>query len=330
MNAGRNIGLVDSVHPACTSALEALGFVVRDLSSLPEAQCRAAIAEVDGIVVRSRFPFDRAFFRENNHLQCIARWGSGLENIDLQAAKEHNIAVVNAPEGNRQAVAEHALLLLLSMLRHMPRIDREVRAAVWKREENRGTELSGKTVGIIGYGNNGSAFARVLAGFQVRVLAYDKYRRNFSDDYIKEATMEEIFQHADVVSLHLPLTEETNAMCDASFFGQFAKPIYFLNIARGSLVQPRALLDALQNGAVIRAGLDVLPFEKPTFEQLDSNPDQQEFLHQPDIVFSPHIAGWTHEANVKTAEIIAEKMHYHFTTNPPRTHNPGKIIPPRS
>jgi D-3-phosphoglycerate dehydrogenase / 2-oxoglutarate reductase len=330
MNTRPNIGLVDSVHPACTSELEALGFAVRDLSGLPEMLCRSAIAEVEGIVVRSRFPFDRAFFRKNQHLRCIARWGSGLENIDLQAAAEYGIAIVNAPEGNRQAVGEHTLLLLLSMMRHMPRIDREVREAVWKREENRGTELRGKTVGIIGYGNTGSAFARVLAGFQVTVLAYDKYRRNFGDDHIREATMEDIFQRADVVSLHLPLTKETNGMCNTQFFSQFSKPVYFLNTARGPLIQPEALLAALQNGTVIRAGLDVLPFEKPTFEQLDNHPGQQAFLQHPDIIFSPHIAGWSHEANIKTAGIIAEKMHYHFTTNPPRTHNPGSTIPPRS
>lgn len=303
-----HIGLVDSVHESCQQLLEKNGLVVHDLSGLTESETRKAIGKMDAIVVRSRFPFDRQFMEDNRHLKCIGRWGSGLENIDLEAAEDVGIAVVNAPEGNRQAVAEHALLLLLSMMRHMPRIDQEVRRGVWQREQNRGTELYGKTVGIIGYGHTGSAFARVLAGFRVKVLAYDKYRHGFSDDHIEEATLDEIFKHADVVSLHLPQSEETKHYVDADFIARLQKPIYLLNTARGQLIDPQALLDGLDSGVIIRAGLDVLPFETSSFEQLDNNPQQAAFLQHPHMVFSPHIAGWTQESNVKMAEWLVGRM----------------------
>lgn len=303
-----HIGLVDAVHESCQQLLEKNGLVVHDLSGLTESETREAIGKMDAIVVRSRFPFDRQFMEENRHLQCIGRWGSGLENIDLEAAEDVGIAVVNAPEGNRQAVAEHALLLLLSMMRHMPRIDQEVRRGVWQREQNRGTELYGKTVGIIGYGHTGSAFARVLAGFRVKVLAYDKYRSGFSDDHIEEATLDEIFKYADVISLHLPQSEETKHYVDADFIARLQKPIYLLNTARGQLIDPQALLDGLDSDVIIRAGLDVLPFESSSFEQLDNNPQKAAFLQHPHMVFSPHIAGWTQESNVKMAEWLVGRM----------------------
>lgn len=303
-----HIGLVDSVHKACRQLLEKSGFVVHDLSHLSEIETKKAIGEMNAIVVRSRFPFDRRFMEANRHLRCIARWGSGLENIDLKAAEEHGIVVVNAPEGNRQAVAEHAVLLLLSMMRHMPRIDTEVRNGIWLREQNRGTELQGKTVGIIGYGNTGSAFARVLSGFRVKVLAYDKYRSGFTDDHIVETTLHDIFQQADVISLHLPQSEETKHYVNADFIAQLKKPIYLLNTARGQLIEPQALLDGLNSGAIIRAGLDVLPFETSSFEQLDNHPQQAAFIKHPDMVFSPHIAGWTHEANEKMAEWLVHRI----------------------
>lgn len=305
-----HIGLVDAVHESCRLLLEKNGLVVHDLSVLPESETRNAIGKMDAIVVRSRFPFDRAFMEANRHLKCIGRWGSGLENIDLDAAKAFGIAVVNAPEGNRQAVAEHALLLLLSMMRHMPRIDTEVRAGVWQREPNRGTELQGKTIAIIGYGHTGSAFARVLAGFRVKVLAFDKYRSGFSDEYISEATLDDVFQHADVISLHLPQSEETKHYVDADFIARFQKPVYLLNTARGQLIDAQALLQGINSGSIICAGLDVLPFETSSFEQLDNDPQQTAFLQHPQMVFSPHIAGWTHEANTKMAKWLTDKMIY--------------------
>ncbi|MCC5916582.1 MAG: hypothetical protein JJU02_04565 [Cryomorphaceae bacterium] len=302
------VGLVDSLFPGCREALEKIGFTVYDFAPLTESLCREKIKDVDAIVVRSRFPFDAKFMAQNQHLKCIARWGSGLENIDLEAAKMHGIRVVNAPEGNCQAVGEHALLLLLSLLRNMPRIDQEVRQGIWLREANRGTELRGKTVGIVGYGNTGSAFARILGGFNVKVLAYDKYRRGFSDDHIREAKMEEIYRHSDVLSLHLPLTVETENFFNREMLNAFKKPIYFLNTARGSLVEGDTLLYGLDTGKIIGAGLDVLPFEKPTFEHLADHPKLKSFIQHPRMVFSPHIAGWTYEANIKTAKIISMRI----------------------
>jgi D-3-phosphoglycerate dehydrogenase len=302
------IGLVDAVHGSCRSYLEAAGFEVVDLHHLSESQAREGIRHVNGIVVRSRFPFDRDFMAANQHLKCIGRWGSGLENIDLEAAAEYSIAVVNAPEGNRQAVGEHALLLLLCLLRHMPRIDQDVRRGKWEREQNRGTELFGKTVGIIGYGNTGSAFARVLSGFRVRVLAHDKYRRGFSDGYIQEAPLEAVLEQADVLSLHLPQTAETKNYIHEERLKALGKPVYLINTARGNLIEPHALVNGLNRGQIIGAGLDVLPFESSSFEHLDHNPLLAEIQQHPKIVFSPHIAGWTHEANVKMAEWLVGRM----------------------
>lgn len=303
------VGLVDSVHHSCRNLLEGLGYAVQDFSSFNEKECRQAIREVEAIIVRSRFPFNAKFLQENNHLKCIGRWGSGLENIDLDEAEKLGISVVNAPEGNRQAVAEHALLLLLSMMRHMPRFSDEVRNGIWKREENRGFELRGKKIGVIGYGNTGSAFARLLSGFKAEVLAHDAYRKNFSDAHIKEVELDEILENADVISLHLPLTKETRSIADTHFFSKIKKPVYFLNTARGPLIDPEALLQALKSGTIIRAALDVLPFEKSSFEQLDEHPLLETFISHPDIVISPHIAGWTHEANDKTAEWLIHRMH---------------------
>ncbi|TVQ76936.1 MAG: hypothetical protein EA358_08000 [Flavobacteriales bacterium] len=303
------VGLVDSVHHSCRKLLEELGYEVQDFSSFDEKKCRLAIHDVEAIIVRSRFPFNATFLQENNHLKCIGRWGSGLENIDLDAAEKLGISVVNAPEGNRQAVAEHALLLLLSMMRHMPKFSDEVRKGIWKREENRGFELRGKKVGIIGYGNTGSAFARLLGGFNIEVLAYDAYRTNFSDAHIREVALSEILENADVISLHIPLTKETKGIADADFFSKIKRPVYFINTARGPLIDPEALLQALKKGSVIRAALDVLPFEKSSFEQLDQHPLLETFISHPDIVVSPHIAGWTHEANDKTADWLIHRMH---------------------
>ncbi len=302
------IGLVDSVHHSCREGLEAAGFEVVEIHHLNDNDTRKAIRNVDGIVVRSRFPFDRQFMQENQHLQCIGRWGSGLENIDLDAAADHGIAVVNAPEGNRQAVAEHALLLLLSLLRYMPRIDQDVRRGVWKREANRGVELSGKTVGIIGYGNTGSAFAKVLSGFDVEILAYDKYRSGFSDDIVQEVPLNDVLQRADIVSLHLPQTAETKHYVNEEWLSMLQKPIYLLNTARGNLIEPNTLLNALERKQIIGAGLDVLPFESSSFERVDHSARLESFLKHPNIVFSPHIAGWTHEANKKMAHWLVKRM----------------------
>lgn len=304
----KNIGIVDFVYASFEDELRSLGHQVVNLWDLSDSDCLKAISNVDAIVVRSRFPFNRAFLEANAHLQCIGRWGSGLENIDLEAAEEFGVAVVNAPEGNRQAVGEHALLLLLSMMRHMPRFADEVRRGIWKRESNRGFELRGKKVGIIGYGNNGSAFARLLSGFHCTVLAHDAYRTNFGDQHIQEASLDEIFAEAEVISLHLPLNNETKDFANEAFFSKVSKPVYFINTARGSLVEPQALLNALEEGKVVRAALDVLPFEKSSFESIDTHPLLETFLHHPDIVVSPHIAGWTHESNIKTAKILSKRM----------------------
>ena len=234
-----------------------------------------------------------------------------MENIDVPFAESKGIKCLHAPEGNRDAVGEHAIGMLLALLNNLLRADKEVSNGVWIREGNRGTEIQGKTFGIIGYGNMGSAFAQRLKGFGVTVLAYDKYKKNYSDEYTKEATMEELFEKADIVSLHLPLTEETHYLANNNFFKKFKKNIYFINTARGKNVKTDDLVEQIKSGKVLGACLDVLEYESISFEALDPNkmPEAFKYLVQSDkVILSPHIAGWTYESHEKIAETLVRKI----------------------
>lgn len=234
-----------------------------------------------------------------------------MENIDEAYCAVRGIVLFNAPEGNRNAVAEHALGMLLALFNRIIPADREVRNGVWDREGNRGVELDGKTVGIIGYGNNGSAFARKLRGFEVNVLAYDKYKSGFGDDFVQECTIEALYAEADVVSFHIPQNEETLFMANAAFFQSFAKPIYLLNLSRGKIVQTEALVKALDQGKVLGACLDVLEFEPSSFENLFAQnlPDYFRLLLRDErIIFSPHVGGWTHDSYYKLSKVLADKI----------------------
>lgn len=274
----------------------------------------------DGIVIRSRYKIDREFIDAAPNLKFIARVGAGLESIDVEYAEKHGIKLFSAPEGNSNAVGEHSLGMLLSLFNRLNKADKEVREGLWQREENRGVELDGKTVGLIGYGNMGKAFARKLQGFDVDVIFYD-IKPGIADDNARQVEYEEFFEKADVVSLHVPLTEETDQMFNKDFIGKFKKPFWFINTARGNNVVTADLVEALKKGKILGAGLDVLEYEKASFESLFSNPNNvavraadpvpealRELMFMPHTILSPHVAGWTVESHERLAEVIADKI----------------------
>jgi D-3-phosphoglycerate dehydrogenase len=309
---------LDSVHPILKERLTAKGYECIDASMLPEADCRKVIKQADGIVIRSRFTLKEAFLKDAVNLKFIARSGAGMENIDERYCADRNIVLFNAPEGNRNAVGEHALGMLLSLLNKLHTADREVRAGKWDREGNRGNELDGKIVGIIGYGNNGKAFAKKLRGFDVKILAYDKYKQNFGDHYVMECTLNAIMENADVISFHIPQNPETLFMANELFFSQLQKAIYLLNLSRGKIVKTSALVKSMQEGKVIAAGLDVLEYEKTSFEAFNEEkmPEDLKYLFaSQNVILTPHVGGWTTESYFKLSNVLADKILEHFDTN---------------
>lgn len=303
----KKVLFVDTVHPMLWEELEKEGFHCIEAYGLSKEEVKAISSDTYGIVIRSRFKIDAPFLDACQELRFIARAGSGMENIDEEFATSKGIACLNAPEGNRQAVAEHALGMLLSLFNTLNTADLEVRQGLWKREENRGIELNGKTVGIIGYGHNGSAFADVLGGFGVKLLAYDKYKSNYSEKAI-ESNMQTIFNEADILSLHIPLTDETHHLVNDEFIQRFKKPFYLINTSRGQCVKTVDLLDAMQDGKVLGACLDVLEDEKTSFEKLENSVDFQRLIQSKKVILSPHVAGWTKESKLKLAQVLLEKI----------------------
>lgn len=302
---------LDVVHEILAQQLKTHGFECMDGTEWDRAKCIKEIADFDGVVIRSRIKIDEEFLNAANKLKFIARSGAGMENIDVDFAQKRNIICFNAPEGNRNAVAEHALGMILALFNKLCQADIEIRQGIWKREENRGKELDGKTVGIIGYGNNGSAFAKKLRGFDVEVLVYDKYKSGFGNDFIKECEMSEIFEKADVVSFHIPQNEDTIYLGNRSFFESFRNKIYVINLSRGKIIQTAALVDAIKNGKVLGACLDVLEYESSSFENIfnDCNSaDLDYLLHSDKVIFSPHVGGWTKESYFKLSNVLADKI----------------------
>lgn len=302
---------LDSNHSIMISTLRATGVQCDEDYSSTYEQVLEKIAMYEGVIIRSRFKLDARFLDAATHLKVIGRAGAGMENIDVSYATSKGIACVHAPEGNRDAVAEQAIGMLLALMNNLLRADREVRRGIWKREENRGYELCGKTVGIIGYGNMGSAFAQRLKGFGVEVLAHDKYTSGFGDALVKEVSLEEIQQRADVISLHLPLTTETIHYINDDFISKLQKPVYLINTARGKNLDTAAVVAAMKSGKVIGVCLDVLEYESVSFEKLDSKtlPEPFQYLINSDrAILSPHIAGWTFESHEKIGRVIAEKV----------------------
>lgn len=306
---------IDSNHPLLLKKLEDAGYhnIIAYDQSREEILKNALLYE--GIVIRSRFDMDRAFMEALPKLKFIARVGAGLESIDVDYAEKRQIALFSAPEGNRNAVAEHALGMILSLFNKLNKADREVRQGLWHREANRGLELDGKTVGIIGYGNMGKAFAKKLRGFDVEVLCHD-IKPGVDDESASQVDLKELQEKADVVSLHTPWTSETNKMVNSDFINSFKKPFWLINTARGKSVVTADLVSALIEGKILGAGLDVLEFEKNSFENLFAEKEMpealQELMFLENVIFSPHVAGWTIESHEKLAATIAEKIIYKF------------------
>ena len=307
----KKVLFVDSNHHLLHETLIEKGFQCDLFYDRSNEELLTLIPEYHGIVIRSKFKITREIIDTAKNLECIGRAGAGMENIDVAYAASKGIKCVCAPEGNRDAVGEQAIAMLLSLFNNINRADREVREGHWRRELNRGVELKGKTVGIIGYGNMGSAFAERLKGFSCRVLAYDKYKSGFGSDFVKECTLEEIQAEADVISLHTPLTEETKYLLNKNFFNACKKDIYIINTARGKSLNTADLVEALKIGKVKGACLDVLEYEAVSFENIEADklPEPFQYLiHSEKVVLTPHIAGWTHESNEKIAVFLANKM----------------------
>ncbi|MEE4197411.1 MAG: NAD(P)-dependent oxidoreductase [Bacteroidales bacterium] len=303
---------VDSTHQILPEKLSDAGFLCDYKPDITEKEIANIISGYDGLIIRSKLKIDKTIIDKASRMKFIGRVGAGLENIDTEYAHQKGIKCFNSPEGNRDAVGEHALGMLLCLLHKITIADREVREGAWIREQNRGTELKGKTVGIIGYGNMGSAFAQRLMGFDARVIAYDKYKSGYSDNYVTEKTLGDLFRETDILSIHVPLTDETHFMIDDSFISRFKKNIYIINTARGKVLKTDDLVINLRSGKVTGAALDVLEYEQTSFEQLHSAeklPEAFEYLIQSErVILTPHIAGWTHESNIKLSEYIADKI----------------------
>jgi D-3-phosphoglycerate dehydrogenase len=306
---------LDTVHPILEERLIAANHQCIHLTDSDFDSTKKLISVADGIVVRSRFPMDANLLDAAPNLKFIARSGAGMENIDLDYCAKRNIQLFNAPEGNRNAVGEHALGMLLALMNNIFTADAEVRAGKWDRAGNRGIELDGKTVGIIGYGNNGEAFAKKLRGFDVQILAHDKYKSNFGNKFVQESTLEELYANADVISFHIPQNEETLFWANDLFFESIKKPFFLLNLSRGKIVETKALLNAIENGKVLGAGLDVLEFEKASFENFfDGNMPEafQQLLASKKVILSPHVGGWTNESYFKLSAVLADKILNYF------------------
>ena len=298
--------IVDDLHPVFKEKAAVLGYEVDDRPLISREETLAIIADYDGIAVRTKFRIDQELMNVATQLRFVARAGAGLDNIDVKDAAARNIKLINAPEGNRDAVGEHATGMLLSLMNNFQRADAEIRSGIWDREGNRGYELKGKTVGIIGYGFMGQSFAKKLAGFEVKVIAYDKYKTGFSDAYAQEASMEEIVRNSDVLSLHVPLTAETRQMVNDEYLFHFKKPIFLLNTARGEILNTKAVLDAIKEEKILGAGLDVLETEK--FPALGEQEWYKELIACKQVLLTPHVGGWTFDSYRKISEVLAEKL----------------------
>ena len=295
---------IDTTHPKLIKDLNYKGFICDQAYDKSRSEILKIIKSYDGIVIRSRFKIDKAFINAAKKLKFIARAGSGTENIDLHYANKKNIKCFNAAEGNRQAVAEHALAIILNLLNNIRVSDQEIRRGIWEREKNRGIELSDKTIGIIGFGNTGSSFAKILENFNVKILAYDKYK----EKYKFQSNLDEILELSDIISLHIPLTEETKYLVNENFIDKAKKPFYIINTSRGQCIETKALIKGLKDQKILGACLDVFEQEKNSFEKIGENADLKYLIESNKTILTPHIAGWTFESNYKIAETLSKKI----------------------
>ena len=307
------VAFIDTVHPYLEEKLTEKGMTCLDMTQQTFDELQNLLKDVQGIVIRSRFRLDEKILKHAEKLKFIARSGAGMENIDVAYCEKRGIDLFNAPEGNKNAVAEHALGMLLSLFNNLNKADQEIRKGIWEREANRGIELEGKTVGIIGFGNNGSQFAKILRGFEVKILAYDKYKSGFGNDFVQECNIDDIFSEADIVSFHIPQNEESLYMCNEEFINRFKHPFYLINLSRGKIVDTSALTRAIQSGKIKGACLDVLEYEKSSFEDFFSQKENlpvpfQYLLNSDKVILSPHVGGWTHESYFKLSKVLADKI----------------------
>lgn len=298
--------IVDDLHPGFKKEAIQMGYHCDDQPDFSREQTLAVIADYQGLVIRTKFQVDKEIIDAASNLKFIARAGAGMDNLDAEYASSKGIICINAPEGNRDAVAEHAIAMLLALMVNLQKGDRQVRSGIWDREGNRGWELKGKSVALIGYGNTGRAMARKLSGFDVNVIAYDKYQTGYSDAYVREKSMEQIVKLADVLSFHIPLTRETRQMVDQEYLFHFKKPIFLINTARGEILNTPVILDGIRSGKILGAGLDVLESER--FPALSQQPWFGELQANERVILSPHVAGWTFESYRKISEVLAEKL----------------------
>ncbi len=300
--------IIDQMHPSIVPLLEKEGFEVDYQPQISRKELLECLAEYHGLVIRSKTPMDKPLLEHAHKLRFIARAGAGLDNIDLDYLESRGVALHHAPEGNRDAVAEHVIGMLLAFFNQLPKADAQVRKGIWDREGNRGIELAGKTVGIFGFGNMGRALAQRLQGFEVKILAYDKYKKGFGNQWVEECSFQRIQEEADILSLHVPLTPETKYMFSPGIIEGFRKPFYLVNTARGELIKFDALNEALQNKKIKGALLDVLENEK--FQTLSSSQKLsfQRLAGRDNVMFSPHVAGWTFESYEKINQVLVAKI----------------------
>ncbi len=300
--------IIDDFHPSIIELLEGIGVQSDYHPDIKRSEILECLSDYDGMLVRSKTKIDAEILDQGPKLKFIGRAGAGLDQIDVEEVEKRGIPLLNAPEGNRDAVGEHAVGMLLCLLNFMGKADKEIREKIWDREGNRGFELSERTVGIIGYGNMGQAFAKRAKPFGCRVLAYDKYRENYGDEFAEQASLEDLFEQCDVLSIHIPLTEETDGWLDYEFFKRFKKPIWFVNTARGRHCKLEDLMRALDEKQVLSAGLDVIENEKLHTFSPEQEKTFEKLTQRRDVILTPHVGGWSFESHVKINEVLVEKI----------------------
>lgn len=311
MNIQRKILFIDRSHPYLPERLTQLGFICETAYTLSKPDIQRKLPEYFGVVLRSRISIDSEFIDAGTNLAFVAREGVGIEHIDVEYTESKGVKVLVSPEGSRDTVGEHALGLLLCLLNNLSRADAQVRRGEWIRESNRATEIKGKTVGILGYGNMGSAFAQRLAGFEARIIAYDKYKTDYGDTYAEAVSLETLFQESDILSIHIPYSRSNHYFINDEFLSRFQKPVFLVNTARGLVLHTADLVKHLKSGKVRGAALDVLEYEEGSFEKIavDDLPEPFQYLRQAEnVVLSPHIAGWSFESKLGHGKVLAEKI----------------------